>query len=104
MKLAHGQTRRHLSRGKTVCRWDQRRLRHIVLPKLRNSQLPTVDAFARYTAKVEATDAYDAARKAENDETAYRWRFQNVDEYDARFFTTLDANGLPIEETRRGDF
>jgi predicted phosphoribosyltransferase len=61
-----------------------------------------VDAFVDYTTEIDATTAEEAA------EIAYRndqnWTFEGVQEFDGRLVVTLDADGVEIGSTARGDF
>lgn len=66
--------------------------------------LRRVDAFVDYVAEVEATDAHDAAAKANDDETKFTWVKNGLAQFDARLFITLDDQGCEIDCTQRGDF
>jgi hypothetical protein len=63
----------------------------------------SVDAYVHYTAEIEADDAKQAAQKAKNNEEQYVWIHDSTSEYDARFFETLDDEGVPIEDSAVGD-
>jgi hypothetical protein len=62
-----------------------------------------VDAFVIYEADVDADSPEQASSKAQADEDAYEWGTGDSVEYDARRFVTLDAGGIEIESTERGD-
>lgn len=66
--------------------------------------LRRVDAFVDYVAEVEADTADEAAAKAGENEECYTWQREDVHQFDARLFVTLDANGNEIEGTQCGDF
>lgn len=66
--------------------------------------LRRVDAFVDYVADVEAATADEAAARASDDETLFKWKRVSVAHFDARVFVALDENGDEIEETQRGDF
>jgi hypothetical protein len=62
-----------------------------------------VDAYADYLALVEARDAEEAAELASEDLGSLKWESQGVVEFDARYYVTLDQDGLEIEGTEVGD-
>lgn len=64
----------------------------------------TVDACVVYEACVEAETPEQAAELAQNNEDAYAWGTGDCIEYDARRFVSLDAKGLEIENSARGDW
>jgi hypothetical protein len=66
--------------------------------------LRRVDAFVDYVAEVDAASADEAAAKAADDETLFKWEEVSVAQFDARTFVALDENGDEIEDTQRGDF
>jgi hypothetical protein len=62
-----------------------------------------IDAYADYIAKVKARTAKEAAELAEERHEAYQWAPMGTVEFDARFYVTLDKNGVEIESTHIGD-
>jgi hypothetical protein len=63
-----------------------------------------IDAYADYIAEVEAVDAEEAAESARDNHDDYKWEHDHTEEFDDRFYVTLDAEGGEIESTRVGDF
>jgi hypothetical protein len=63
-----------------------------------------VDAYVDYYAKVEADSPSEAAQLACDDPADYVWEKDQTQEFDARLYITLDAEGLEIEETEVRDF
>jgi hypothetical protein len=63
-----------------------------------------IDAYADYVAEVEADSAEAAAALAQDNHGDYKWEHDQTAEFDARFYVTLDANGVEIERTHIGDF
>jgi hypothetical protein len=62
-----------------------------------------IDAYADYVAEVEADDAAEAAVLAREEHGHYKWANVQVQEFDARFYVTLDAEGNEIDSTHVGD-
>ena len=63
-----------------------------------------VDAYVDHVAEVEADDAEEAAQLANHDlEGRYKWEERGTQEFDARLYITLDANGDEIDGTQAGD-
>ncbi len=62
-----------------------------------------VDAYVRYEAEVEADDAEQAAQLACDRPEDYKWVGGDAQEFDARKYVTLTAEGDEIEETYCGD-
>lgn len=58
-----------------------------------------VDAFIDYVGVVEAETAREAAEVAADEDPQIEWIRDHEQEFDARIFITLDAEGLEIEET-----
>lgn len=58
------------------------------------------DAYARYTTKVDADTAEQAAQLAYDGD--YKWSEPEVDTFDACCCVTLDENGYAIEATETG--
>jgi hypothetical protein len=63
-----------------------------------------IDAFADYVAEVEAGSAAEAARLADDTHQGYEWHAYGVQEFDARIYVTLKADGSHDESTKVGDF
>ncbi len=63
-----------------------------------------IDAFADYVAEVEADSPEEAAELARDNHADYKWDQRSVQEFDARLYVTLDADGDEIERTQIGDF
>jgi len=63
-----------------------------------------IDAFADYVAEVEANSAAEAAQLADEAHEDYEWHTDGVQEFDARIYVTLNADGSPDESTKVGDF
>ena len=63
-----------------------------------------IDAFADYTAEVEADTAEEAAELADENHGDYVWKLDGVAEFDDRTYVTLDADGVEIDSTQVGDF
>ncbi|MDQ2860762.1 MAG: DUF1778 domain-containing protein [Pseudomonadota bacterium] len=63
-----------------------------------------IDAFADYVAEVEADDAEEAVELARDNHADYTWAHSFTQEFDARLYVALDANGNEIEPTQVGDF
>jgi hypothetical protein len=63
-----------------------------------------IDAYADYVAVVEASSAQQAAERAAEDHGLYRWESRGTQEFDARLYVTLDADGWEIEATEIRDF
>jgi len=63
-----------------------------------------IDAFADYVAEVEADNAEKAAELAQDNHGDYKWEHHQTQEFDARLYVTLDADGDAIERTQVGDF
>ena len=63
-----------------------------------------IDAFADYHAAVEAPDADQAARIAEERHGDFNGQHRHTEEFDARLYVTLDARGRGIDRTQVGDF
>jgi len=61
-----------------------------------------VDAYVISSAQVEAEDAEQAALHTRRAEGDFEWRKEEVVEYDARHFVTLDGEGGDIEFTKIG--
>ncbi len=62
-----------------------------------------IDAYADYVAEIEAGDAAQAAELARGGHGHYKWRHVQFQEFDARFYVALDAEGNEIESTHVGD-
>ena len=62
-----------------------------------------IDAYADYTAEIEADTAEEAAELADWDHGAYVWKSDGVAEFDDRIYVTLDADGDEIGSTLVGD-
>ena len=63
-----------------------------------------IDAFADYVAKVDADSAEAAAELAQDNHGDYKWEHHQTQEFDARLYVTLNADGDTIERTQVGDF
>jgi len=63
-----------------------------------------IDAYADYVAEVEAGSAEEAAGLARGNHEDYKWEHNQTQEFDARLYVTLDADGAEIERTQVGDF
>ncbi len=66
--------------------------------------LRRVDAYADYTAVVEAKDEVEAALLARENADDYEWTEDGVVTFDARGYVTLNSHGVEIEATRTGYF
>ena len=62
-----------------------------------------IDAYADYVAEVEADSAVEAAELARESHGDYKWEHEQTQEFDDRFYVTLDADGAEIEATHVGD-
>ena len=62
-----------------------------------------IDAFADYTAEVEADDPHEVAALAEDDPGAYTWTAAGIAEFVDRTYVTLDEAGVEIESTQTGE-
>lgn len=76
--------------------------RVIDMPKFK--VLRRVDAYVDYVTEVEAEDAKAAAWLANVDDSEMTWEEVGEQQFDARMFVTLDADGVEIEGTQCGDF
>ena len=81
-----------------------------LIVEARRSQTPgtfqvlcRIDAFADYVAEVEADDAEEAAELAHDNHADYKWDHRYTQEFDARLYVTLDADGDEIERTQISD-
>jgi hypothetical protein len=63
-----------------------------------------IDAFADYVAVVKARTAKQAAELARDNHGDYNWEHDQTQEFDARVYVTLDAEGREIDSTQTGDF
>ena len=63
-----------------------------------------IDAFADYTAEVEAEDPHEAAALAEDNHSAYTWTAAGIADFDDRIYVTLDEAGDEMESTQTGDY
>ena len=66
--------------------------------------LRRVDAFIDYVAEIEAANPEEAAELAVDQEEILKWKEDGFVQFDSRLFVTLDAEGVIIDDTRRGDF
>lgn len=62
-----------------------------------------VDAYVNCIAAVEAECAADAAEIASDNEDAFTWEEDGIDEFDARLFIALDEDGSELENTEVRD-
>ncbi len=58
-----------------------------------------IDAWADYVAEVDAETADEAAELARDNHSDYEWGHSYTQEFDARRYVTLDAEGNEIEST-----
>jgi len=73
-------------------------------PSAAYTVLCRIDAYADYTAIVEADSAEEAAELASDNHGGYHWVFSGTHEFDDRRYVTLDQSGDEIESTLVGDF
>ena len=66
--------------------------------------LRRVDAFALYTAEIDADDEASAVKIARENDEIVEWNRSGLLTFDAREFVALDPNGLPVLGTTSGDF
>lgn len=66
--------------------------------------LRRVDAYVDYVAEVSALSANEASAKASESEESFDWVEQDVQQFDARLFVTLDDDGNEVAGTECGDF
>jgi hypothetical protein len=62
-----------------------------------------IDAYADYVAVVEAESPEEAAEQARYNHDDYEWQHNQTQEFDARVYVTLDAEGNEIEATEVRD-
>ena len=57
------------------------------------------DAFIDYVAEVEANTAEQAAQMASDDPDEFQWRREGDQEFEAKVYVTLGADGFEIDST-----